>query len=573
MMHESSMGGYNSRSPHALRKRAATLEDLHAISDSDRANDWGLGSARIRAKELKFSRDDIIARGHHGIVYKGCCRGSPVAIKLLRNQNLNRKELEALQREAEIMRSLRHPSILLLMGVCTERRNLAIVTEFVAGRDLGAIIRDRDVDMTVRQKLNIAKGIAQGMTWLHCLQPEPIIHRDLKPANVLVTKDGNVKVCDFGLSCVREKFDPSAPPKETVSGTALYLSPEVMEGVPSSEKSDVYAFAILLWELFTRAKPFTEYKSSMEVYEAVVGENKRPPLTSDVPDAVAALLEDCWQRDRLKRPSFGEILQRLDDIVVDTTIPDQTARAFWKELRPQDGMQYPWSVSWRRFMEAYHRYSKSNLPLPLYLHSAEGRCARLILAAATEDMTRSKRDKEYNVMLESFGRFVHLFGPFRRSILVDFEALCKRGCFHGLIEAKEAERRLGNKKKRKKFLLRMSARDPTCLTISRGHKGGFRHMRVQRTARGWNVPVGKDMHSFATLDEFLDSPLARKSGKKGLGLKRPCVRDSEFAAVHREGGDSDPYYDEVPSSFDDHDVDDDEYVGQLLAHSNGGVRR
>jgi len=63
------------------------------------------------------------------------------------------------------------------------------------------------------------------MTWLHCLQPEPIIHRDLKPANVLVTKDGNVKVCDFGLSCVREKFDPSAPPKETVSGTALYLVP------------------------------------------------------------------------------------------------------------------------------------------------------------------------------------------------------------------------------------------------------------------------------------------------------------------------------------------------------------
>ena len=50
---------------------------------------------------------------------------------------------------------------------------------------------------------------------------------------------------------------------------------------------------------------------------------------------------------------------------------------------------------------------------------------------------------------------------------MQFEALCKRGCFHGLIEAKEAERRLGNKKKRKKFLLRMSARDPTCLTVSR----------------------------------------------------------------------------------------------------------
>lgn len=159
------------------------------------------------------------------------------------------------------------------MGVCTEKDNLAVVMEYVDGRDLESIIHDKDVVMTTAQQLYIAKGIAQGdlhsplrayvwlisltlrffrlgMNWLHCLKPEPIIHRDLKPPNVLVTKDFEVKVCDFGLSCVKEKFDPKAPPKDKAVGTPVWMSPEILCGLPASEKSDVYAYGLVLWVSF-----------------------------------------------------------------------------------------------------------------------------------------------------------------------------------------------------------------------------------------------------------------------------------------------------------------------------------
>ncbi|ELR21800.1 protein kinase domain containing protein [Acanthamoeba castellanii str. Neff] len=501
-----------------------TLTQL--LSEQDTRPGWENGA--IRPEELHYSKDEVIAQGHHGTVYKGMCRGSQVAIKVLGNRNgMDESQIESLQREADIMRALRHPSILLLMGVCSEKSKLAIVTEFVAGRDLNAIIHDPAVEMSIRQKLNIAKGIAQGMNWLHCLQPDPIIHRDLKPANVLVTPEGNVKVCDFGLSCVKETYDPDAPPKDTVTGTAIYLAPEVLEGMPASEKSDIYAYAVLLSELFTRVKPFKEIDSIKKLHHAVVDGKQRPALIDAVPEAVAELLRECWHHDRDARPCFAEVLMRLDGVVVDLSLSHSSARTFWRELRPK---HYPWAVTWDRFLEAFHRYAKPKLPLKLYAQTPEAKCAQLLLAVQNEDMTRSRDRQEWTVLLESFGRFTHLFGPFRPIILTKFSELCKTGCFHGTIEAKEAERRLASKKKG--FILRLSAKDPSCVTISREDKGKARHLRVLRTESGFNVQVGKDVHCFPDLLAFLDSPQATKSGKSGLGLQKVCSKDSEYAAVH-----------------------------------------
>jgi len=170
------------------------------------------------------------------------------------------------------------------------------------------------------------------MNWLHCLKPEPIIHRDLKPPNVLVTKDFGVKVCDFGLSCVKEKFDPKAPPKDKAVGTPVWMSPEILCGLPASEKSDVYAYGLVLWvrarrgsfrklqapmaagvaracltniksqELFTRqSKPFAHVTSFAEFCDLVIDKNVRPPLNDSVPKHVRRLIKACWHGDMDKR--------------------------------------------------------------------------------------------------------------------------------------------------------------------------------------------------------------------------------------------------------------------------------
>jgi serine/threonine protein kinase len=518
-------------------ERKSSLERLYLLKKGEQEGakihrEWEAGSTLIKASELEYRKDDEIARGNYGTVYKGRCRGFPVAIKLLHNQQLTQHKIEELKREVEIMKALRHPCILLLMGVCTEKDNLAVVMEYVEGRDLGTIVHDLSVDISTKQKLHIAKGVAQGMNWLHCLKPEPIIHRDLKPANILVTKEGNVKVCDFGLSCVKERFDPKAPPKDKAVGTPVYMAPEILCGVPSSEKSDVYAYAILLWELFNRkGRPFQSIPTFDAFCDAVIDRHERPLFTEDVPGNIQKLIQDCWHPDRHFRPSFSEILDRLDDIVVDNVVKDRDGRSLYKRLRRKESTaHYPWVVDWDNFVLAFCQYYSTDATT-LGPETTLYKCAKLALAEEDKDQTAGDSNRKFVVTCESFARFLKVFGPLRETILAEFDEICKRGCWHGMIEAKEAERRLAALKKG--YLLRLSSKD-NCITISRKVNGTFQHQRVLRKDDGYNVQIGKEIYCFATVLDFLDSPQARERSKKGgLHLKKICSKDSEYAKVHK----------------------------------------
>ena len=149
-------------------------------------------------------------------------------------------------------------------------------------------------------------------------------------------------------------------------------APEILCGVPSSEKSDVYAYAVLLWELFMRkGRPFSEIPTfdafcdavidrcpplamSARAYTAAIfglttntdvvnrvpsctrARHERPPMTEDIPSNIRKLIKDCWHPDRHFRPSFSEILDRLDDIVVDNVVKDLEGRALYKRLRRKE---------------------------------------------------------------------------------------------------------------------------------------------------------------------------------------------------------------------------------------------
>eukprot|EP00005_Dracoamoeba_jomungandri_P009101 CAMPEP_0174267682 /NCGR_PEP_ID=MMETSP0439-20130205/34525_1 /TAXON_ID=0 /ORGANISM="Stereomyxa ramosa, Strain Chinc5" /LENGTH=289 /DNA_ID=CAMNT_0015355315 /DNA_START=13 /DNA_END=879 /DNA_ORIENTATION=- len=219
------------------------LEASNSSSSSmERLIEETAGSLDIKHSEIE--KGPKLGEGAYGVVYKGKCRGFDVAIKVLHNQSLTQKVLDELRNELSIMIKLRNPNIILLMGLCLEKE-ICIVMEYVEGRDLEDIITSKTFDLTPMQTLRLLQDIAKGIQWLHSLDP-PILHRDIKPGNVLVDKHLNIKLIDFGLSCIKEK-QPDGEVRKTIFGTPIYMAPEILQGSADTEKSDSYSYAITAW--------------------------------------------------------------------------------------------------------------------------------------------------------------------------------------------------------------------------------------------------------------------------------------------------------------------------------------
>lgn len=164
------------------------------------------------------------------------------------------------------------------------------------------------------------------MAYLH----PAIIHRDLKPSNVLLDASGRAKVCDFGIA----KFKRSSLATATntastagLAGTPAYMAPEIFEGQAASDKADVFSFAVMLWECLTGRQPWERLTNPMQIIFAVGVQGQRPALPEDheaCPPALAQLVAQCWQEQPAARPSFTEVLARL--------------QGMQRELRRQQGM-------------------------------------------------------------------------------------------------------------------------------------------------------------------------------------------------------------------------------------------
>jgi serine/threonine protein kinase len=171
-------------------------------------------------------------------------------------------------------------------------------------------------------KIKILYDVARGLEYLHAGitgdGSEPIIHRDLKSANILVadnndahgrgpkgTTDGwTIKIADFGLSRIKEDNATM-----TRCGTAAWSAPEIIRGAKVyDEKVDVYAYAVVAWEVISRKRPY-ENKQFAEVALAVV-EGKRLALTG-FPAHLVELIGQCWQDDPAARPTMAEVANQL----------------------------------------------------------------------------------------------------------------------------------------------------------------------------------------------------------------------------------------------------------------------
>eukprot|EP00271_Cylindrocystis_brebissonii_P000893 TRINITY_DN11071_c0_g3_i1.p1 TRINITY_DN11071_c0_g3~~TRINITY_DN11071_c0_g3_i1.p1 ORF type:complete len:961 (-),score=224.53 TRINITY_DN11071_c0_g3_i1:406-3288(-) len=262
-------------------------------------------------KELEIEWEDIdlgerIGQGSYGKVFRADWQGSDVAVKVFLEQDIKGEALTEFKAEIEMMRRLRHPNVVLLMGAVMRPPNLSIVTEFCPRGSLFRLLHRPNRELDEKRRIRMALDVAKGMNYLHRRDP-PIVHRDLKSPNLLVDKNWTVKVCDFGLSRMKHNTFLSS---KSGAGTPEWMAPEVLRNEPSDEKSDVYSFGVILWELATLQQPWSGM-NPLQVVGAVGFQNRRLPIPDFVDPIVAAIIQACWHNNPRMRPSFSDIMTQL----------------------------------------------------------------------------------------------------------------------------------------------------------------------------------------------------------------------------------------------------------------------
>lgn len=264
----------------------------------------------------------IIGRGGMGEVYLARDMRLPreVALKVLPERLARDPEgVARFRREARTLASLNHPGIGSIYGVAEDRVREALVLELVEGPTLAERLAGRALPL--EETLSIARRLAEAIEAAHA---RGILHRDLKPANIKVKSDGAVKILDFGLAkaLAAEPGSPdaevSSPDSPVILGTAAYMSPEQVRGEALDERTDIWAFGCVLFEMLTGRRAFAG-NTRPEVIAHVL---KQQPDFSQVPAATPApirrLLKRCLEKNPRRRLGFiGDAILELDDAVAE----------------------------------------------------------------------------------------------------------------------------------------------------------------------------------------------------------------------------------------------------------------
>lgn len=258
---------------------------------------------------IDFSELDIgrtIGRGAFGDVVTAQWRGQTVAMKRLQNVNAGRDSavLDDFLREVNTLMQVRHPNVVEFKGACTTPPNLGIVMEHCEHGSLFHVLRQLRGRLPLPLAIKWATDIARGVLHLHTLDP-PVLHRDLKSCNLLVDARFRVKTADFGLA--RTKASSVA---FTQVGTWGWMAPEVLDSAPYNEKADVYSYGVILWELLTQEEPFKGL-APMQIMR-LIDRGERPAIPAGVSAGYRELIEQCWATDPDARPTFDEVVERLE---------------------------------------------------------------------------------------------------------------------------------------------------------------------------------------------------------------------------------------------------------------------
>lgn len=302
----------------------------------------------FRLQQREVVRGRLLAKGGYGAVFKAKFRNETVVVKqLLPDKARNRAILKSFMDEIRICAALDHPKVVRFIGVTwSSLLDISVVLEFVANGDLGSLLTEqlqrqasgatsrfdfgwfqtRGECSDVRCKSLLALDVAEALVYLHSFI-SPIIHRDLKSRNVLLSDTWEAKLTDFGVS--RELDEDQTMTGEI--GTVSWIAPEVLRGERYTEKADIYSFGVILTELDTCRRPYSEgipndengggfaggssQHTNTRIAVLVSSGSLKPSISLECPVSVRRLINQCLEVDPASRPSAVQLhfeLRNLD---------------------------------------------------------------------------------------------------------------------------------------------------------------------------------------------------------------------------------------------------------------------
>ena len=262
-----------------------------------------------------------LAHGGMGVVYLGRLEGAagfskPVVIKrIISDSDDQQGNTARFIREAQILSNLQHPGIVGVLDFGEEDERYSMVLEYVNGYDLGRWLKYLQLKaqtMPWEEAVFITLRLLEALSYAHGFRRSDgsaaeILHRDISPGNVLLDLDGRVRLADFGIARMEATVDQFKTQTGVLKGKVAYLAPELFSGSPPSRASDIYACAVILYQMLAGANPFAAHNDSRVMWRVIMeGPSPLARQRDDLPPGLEALIFAAIDRDLLRRHDDAE---------------------------------------------------------------------------------------------------------------------------------------------------------------------------------------------------------------------------------------------------------------------------
>jgi serine/threonine protein kinase/Tfp pilus assembly protein PilF len=263
-----------------------------------------------------------VGRGGMGKVYRAIDKNveEEVALKILNPEvAADEKMIDRFRNELKLARKITHRNVCQMYDLNDEKGTQFIIMEYVPGEDLRSLIK-RIGRFTIGKSILIAKQVCEGLSEAHRLG---VVHRDLKPQNIMIDKEGNVRIMDFGIARVMKTRGVTE--EDLILGTPEYMSPEQVEGKDIDSRSDIYSLGVILYEMVTGKPPF---QGDTPFSIALKHKSEKPPdprqINNQVSDQLSRVILKCLEKDKGKRyQSADDLSSELSKIERDIPTTDK----------------------------------------------------------------------------------------------------------------------------------------------------------------------------------------------------------------------------------------------------------